>query len=95
MDNKIIIPVKEYPAWIECAVFKKEVDGTLVFLYREPYQKQYINIELLNKLLRMDRAVDYIEKYINVLDMLELSEDTKKIIRNIYKMLTENETVKL
>lgn len=93
MDDKIIVPMKEYPTWIDCYVYRKEPTGEYVFLYREPYQKDLVNIEILNKLIKYDRVMDYLEKHMNVLDLLELPEQTKKFIKNIYEQLTKDEVV--
>ena len=93
MNNKIIVPIKEYPTWIDCHVFKKESTGEYSFLYREPYQKDYINIETLKKLLRYDRTVERLEKYMNVLELLELPEETKRFITTIYEDLTKDDVI--
>lgn len=91
MNDKIIIPIKEYPTWIDCYVFRKEPTGELTFLYREPYQKELVNTETLKKLIKYDRTLEELQKYVDVLDFLELPEQTKTFINKIYEKLTKDD----
>lgn len=92
IEMKVIVPVKEYPSFIECQVYEKDIFGHLKFLYRETYNKELVNIEIYKKLLRIDNTLEYLEKQLELLNLIN-DEESIKIIQTAIDKLTRDEVI--
>lgn len=90
---KVIVPIKEYPLFIEYHVYEKDILGHMKFLYREIYNKDLVTMDIYKKLLRHDRTLEYLEQQLELLMLLNEDEKLINAIQVIIEKLTKDETV--
>lgn len=84
---KQLVPIKEYPTFIECEVWDVDLFGERTFLYKEVYNKELVNTEKLNKLLNYDSTVEYLEHQIELLTLVD-DKQLLNLAQTIYEKLT-------
>ena len=90
---KVIVPIKEYPLFIEYYVYNKDNSGQMTFLYREIYNKELVNMEIYKKLLRHDRTMEYLEHQLELLTLIDGDKQLINAIQVIMDKLTKDEEV--
>lgn len=90
---KIKVPVKEYPTFIDCHVYNKDILGELTFLYREAYNKELVNIELYKKLLRLDHTLEYLTQQLELLTLINGNEELINMVEMTIDKLTKDEVI--
>lgn len=90
---KVIVPIKEYPTFIECHVYEKDVLGDLTFLYREIYNKELVNTDTYKKLLRCENTLEYLERQLELLTLINGDPELIKIVQTTIDKLTRDEVI--
>lgn len=90
---KVIVPIKDYPTFIECHVYNKDLFGELTFLYKEVYNKELVNVETYKKLFRCDSALEYLEHQLELLTLIDGDEELIKIVQTAIDKLTKDEVI--
>lgn len=87
---KVIVPIKEHPTFIECHIYDKDMLGESTFLYREIYNKELMNMDTYKKLLRCDQTLEYLERQLELLTLIDGDKELIKIVQTTIDKLTKD-----
>ena len=90
---RVIVPIKEYPRFIEYHVYDKDILGYSKFLYSGSYNKELVNMELYKKLIRHDNTLKYLENQLELLNIMQGDEELINIVQTTIDKLTNDEVI--
>lgn len=90
---KVVVPTKEYPAFIECDVYDKNFLGESRFLYRDTIPKKPIDIETFKKLQRYEKTLEFLENKLEFLTFIHADGEIIKLVENTIDKLTRDEVI--